>query len=83
MPDESKTGMISHSRECEVVLNDVYREIVGVAYRWTSPPLWFGAHRLAATYPGSVGRAIIGQFLLAYMVLGDLRRRSVGAVPHR
>jgi hypothetical protein len=44
----------------EVVLNDAYREIVGVASRWTSPSLWFGAHRLAAAYAGSVGRAIIG-----------------------
>jgi hypothetical protein len=26
---------------------------------------------------GSVGRALIGQFLLAYMVRGDLTRRSV------
>ena len=34
-------------------------------------------------YPGPLGRAMIGLFLLAYMVRGDLTRRSVVAVPHR
>jgi transposase len=42
VPDNLKTGVISHPREGEVVLNDAYRE--------------FAAHYSAAVLPGRVGK---------------------------
>lgn len=51
MPDKSKTSDLPPGKG-ELVLNDDYRAVLGVASRRTSPTLWFGAHRLEAASPG-------------------------------
>lgn len=69
VPDNLKTGVISHPAEGEVVLNDAYRELA--------------AHYSAAVLPGRVrkpkGKASVGN--IATWMIAALRGRQLGTLP--
>ena len=62
---------VAHPRQSQALRNVSTGDTKCVGSRWKSLYLWFGAHRLVAAYPRSVGRAIIGHLLVAYKVRGD------------